>query len=144
MARITFGTGLPGLNLYPPVAQPWESTMRTTDFQAIARAADDLGFDSISIPGHIVVPTEMVELMGSFWSHAITAMAFVAGATTRLIVAPSVIVVTYHHPVVMARAVSTLAMPSGGRVRLSLAEWTGEPGFEGLRVPHARRDQLAT
>lgn len=31
----------------------------------------------ISIPEHIVVPDEMVELMGSTWSHAMTVMAFV-------------------------------------------------------------------
>src|SRR3546814_160901 len=143
MARITFGTGLPGVNLYPPVAQPWESTMSTTDFQAIARAADDLGFDSISIPEHIVVPTEMVELMGSFWSHAMTAMAFVAGATTRLIVDSSVIVVPYHPPVVMAKAVSTLDLLSGGRLRLSIGVGHAEHEFEVLGVPYAQRGQVA-
>src|SRR3546814_16561213 len=122
MARITFGTGLPGVNLYPPVAQPWESTMSTTDFQAIARAADDLGFDSISIPEHIVVPTEMVELMGSFWSHAMTALAFVAGATTRLIVDSSVIAVPSPPPSFIPTACSRPSLPPSAALGSSSAE----------------------
>jgi probable F420-dependent oxidoreductase len=142
MSGMRFGTGLPGVNLYPPVAQAWESTMTTADFQTIARAADELGFDSISIPEHIVVPTEMVELMGPFWSHAMTAMAFVAGATSRLIVDSAVIVVPYHHPVVMAKAVSTLDLLSGGRLRLSVGVGHAAREFEVLGVPYAARGRI--
>ena len=83
----------------------------------MARTADELGFDSIAVSEHIVIPADMVELMGAFWSHAMTAMAFVAGATTRLIVDSAVIVMPYHDPVVFAKAVSTLDLLSGGRVR---------------------------
>ena len=99
-----FATGLPGVNLYPPVAQPWESAMGAEDFQLVARTADEAGFDCISIPEHIVVPDEMVELMGPTWSHAMTVMAFVAGATTRIEVDSAVIVLPYHQPVVLAKA----------------------------------------
>src|SRR6202042_2512237 len=94
--------------------------MRPEDFQLVARTADELGFDSIAIPEHIVMPAEMVELMGPFWTHALTVMAFVAGATSRLIVDSSVIVLPYHDPVVFAKAVSTLDFLSGGRVRISI------------------------
>ena len=45
-----FATGMPGINLSPPVAQPWEAAMGPSDFQAVARTADELGFDAISIP----------------------------------------------------------------------------------------------
>src|SRR3546814_11800537 len=81
----------------------------------------------------------MVELMGSFWSHAMTAMAFVAGATTRLIVDSSVIVVPYHHPVVMAKAVSTPDLLSGGRLLLSIGVGHAEHEFEVLGGPSAQR-----
>jgi alkanesulfonate monooxygenase SsuD/methylene tetrahydromethanopterin reductase-like flavin-dependent oxidoreductase (luciferase family) len=74
--------------------------MTMGDFQLVARTADELGFDSMSIREHILMPVEMVELMGPFWSHAMTAMAFVGGATQRLIVDSSVIVLPYHNPVV--------------------------------------------
>ena len=49
-----------------------------------------------------------------------TTMAFVAGATTRLIVDSAVIVMPYHDPVVFAKAVSTLDLLSGGRVHGSI------------------------
>lgn len=54
------------------------------------------------------MPDEMVELMGPSWSHAMTEMAFVAGATSRIEVDSAVIVLPYHHPVVLAKSVATL------------------------------------
>lgn len=138
-----FATGLPGVNLYPPTSQPWESTMSTDDFQLVARTADDLGFDAISVPEHIVVPDEMVELMGPSWSHAMTVMAFVAGATSRIEVDSAVIVLPYHHPVVLAKAIATLDVLSGGRVRVSIGVGHAEREFEVLGVPFHERGRVA-
>lgn len=137
-----FATGLPGVNLYPPIAQPWEATMGPEDFQLVARTADEVGFDCISIPEHIVVPDEMVELMGSNWSHAMTVMAFVAGATSRIEVDSAVIVLPYHHPVVLAKAIATLDVLSGGRVRVSAGVGHAEREFEVLGVPFHERGRV--
>lgn len=138
-----FATGLPGVNLYPPVTQDWERAMEPADFQLVARTADEVGFDSISLPEHIVMPKDLAELMGPFWSHAMTAMAFVAGATTRIEVDSSVIVLPYHHPVILAKAVSTLDLLSGGRVRLSIGVGHAEREFEVLGVPYHERGRIA-
>jgi probable F420-dependent oxidoreductase len=138
-----FGTGLPGVNRYPPITLDWEVAMRPEDYQLVARTADEVGFDSILVPEHIVMPSDMAELMGPFWSHAMTVMAFVAGATKRLLVDSSVIVAPYHHPLVMAKAVSTLDLISGGRVRLSIGVGHAEREFEVLGVPFAERGQVA-
>lgn len=138
-----FFTGLPGLNLYPPVTQAWETTMGVEDYQRVARTADELGFDSIAISEHIVMPAEMVDLMGAHWSHAMTAMAFVAGATTRICVDSCVIVLPYHHPVVLAKAVSTLDLLSGGRVRLSFGVGHAEHEFATIGVPFHERGKVA-
>ena len=70
LAPVKFSTGLPGLTRYPPIAHPWEASMRPEDFQLVARTADELGFDSIAVPEHIVMPAEMVDLMGPFWKHS--------------------------------------------------------------------------
>ena len=138
-----FATGLPGVNLYPPIAQPWEAAMGPGDFQLVARTAEEVGFDCISIPEHIVVPGEMVELMGAHWSHAMTVMAFVAGATTRIEVDSAVIVLPYHHPVVLAKAIATLDVLSGGRVRVSIGVGHAEREFEVLGVPFHERGRVA-
>jgi probable F420-dependent oxidoreductase len=139
---VKFSTGLPGLTRYPPITKPWETTLGPADFQLVARTADELGFHSLAIPEHIVMPSEMVELMGPFWTHALTAMAFVAGATTRLVVDSSVVVLPYHDPIVFAKAISTLDFLSGGRVRLSVGVGHAEREFEVLGVPFHERGRI--
>jgi probable F420-dependent oxidoreductase len=143
LSGVKFSTGLPGLTRYPPIIRNWETTMRAEDFQQVARTVDELGFDSIAIPEHIVMPTDMVELMGSFWTHALTVMSFVAGATSRIIVDSSVIVLPYHDPVVLAKAISTLDLLSGGRVRVSIGVGHAEREFEALGVPFSERGHIA-
>ncbi|HEY8524982.1 MAG TPA: TIGR03619 family F420-dependent LLM class oxidoreductase [Acidimicrobiales bacterium] len=138
-----FATGLPGVNLYPPVSQPWESSMGAEDYQLVARTADEVGFDCLSVPEHIVVPDEMVELMGATWSHALTVMAFVAGATRRIEVDSAVIVLPYHHPVVLAKAIATLDVLSGGRARVTIGVGHAEREFEVLGVPFRERGRVA-
>jgi probable F420-dependent oxidoreductase len=137
-----FSTGLPGLHRYPPISSEWEASMRAEDFQLVARTADELGFDSIAVSEHIVIPDDMVDLMGAFWSHAMTAMAFIAGATSRVIVDSAVIVLPYHDPVVLAKAVSTLDLMSGGRVRVSIGVGHAEREFEVLRAPFHERGRM--
>ena len=137
-----FSTGVPGINLYPPITNDWERSMRPGDYQLVARTADELGFHSLAIPEHIVIPNDMVGLMGPSWSHAMTAMSFVAGATSRIVVDSSVIVLPYHDPVVFAKAVSTLDVLSGGRVRVSIGVGHAEREFEILRVPFHERGTL--
>lgn len=138
-----FSIGLPGVTRYPPILQKWEPSMGPDDFQLVARTADKLGFDSITIPEHIVMPSEMAELMGPFWTHAFTVMAFVAGATSKIVVDSSVIVVPYHQPVVFAKAVSTLDLLSGGRVRLSIGIGHAKKEFEAVGAPYHERGRVA-
>jgi probable F420-dependent oxidoreductase len=138
-----FSTGLPGLTRYPPTVRDWERTATAADFQRMARTADELGFDSISVPEHFVVPDAAAETMGGFWPHALTAMAFVAGATTRLIVDSSVIVLPLHDPIALAKAVSTLDLLSGGRVRVSFGVGSLEREFETLGVAFHQRGRIA-
>ena len=139
-----FSTGLPGLDRYPPSryagdTEPWQARLTTADFQRIARTADELGFDSISVSEHIVVPTSLTPNMGAHWPHAFTAMAFLAGATTRIRVNSAVIVLPYHHPVDFAKAVSTLDVLSGGRVTLTFGVGMAPGEFAALGVPFEHR-----
>ncbi|MGY1771909.1 TIGR03619 family F420-dependent LLM class oxidoreductase [Blastococcus sp. SYSU D00813] len=139
-----FSTGLPGLDRYPPSryppgAEPWQARLTAADFQRIARTADDLGFDAISVSEHLVVPTSLAPAMGAHWPHASTAMAFLAGATTRIRVNSAVIVLPYHHPVALAKAVATLDVLSGGRVTLTFGVGMAPGEFAALGVPFERR-----
>jgi probable F420-dependent oxidoreductase len=139
-----FMTDLPGLMHYPPGFSPeWTRSLSAADFQRLARAADELGYDAINVPEHIVMPDELAPFMGDFWPHAFTAMAFIAGATTRIQVNSCVIVLPYHQPLQLAKAVSTLDLLSGGRVMLTFGIGHAEGEFRALGIPFERRGQIA-
>jgi len=133
---VKFSTGFPGQMRYPPHLFPrggnhWEERLTASDFQRIARTADELGYDAISVPEHIVMPKDLVPAMGPYWTDAFTVMTFIAGATTNIRVNSGVIVMPYHHPVAFAKAVSTLDVLSGGRVMLTLGAGMARGEFAG-------------
>ena len=51
------------------------------------------------------MPNALAPMMGAHWPHAFTVMAFVAGATTRIKVNSCVIVLPYHDPLPLAKAI---------------------------------------
>ena len=97
----------------------------------LAQRAEQLGFDSIWVADHLVVPLETASLypfdaratptparldgLVEFYEPLIT-LAYLAAATTRLRLGVSVYVVPYRNPVVTAKLVATLDALSGGRV----------------------------
>jgi probable F420-dependent oxidoreductase len=144
---VRFVTQMPGLMRYPPSQFPpgtdrWQARMTCADFQRVARAADDLGFDALTVSEHLALPIDLVPNMGAWWPHAFTAMAFVAGATTRIRVNASVIVLPYHHPIAFAKAVSTLDVMSSGRVMLTFGVGMAPAEFAALGVPFERRGKV--
>ncbi len=142
-----FLTGLPGLDRYPPGSFPpgshhWQANLTCEDFQRIARTADELGFDAMAVPEHLALPVDLQANMGAYWPHAFTAMAFLAGATTRMKVNSGVIVLPYHHPVAVAKAVSTLDVLSSGRVMLTFGVGMAPAEFAAVGVPFERRGRV--
>ena len=97
----------------------WQEHLTTGDFQKVAQTAEELGYGAITAPEHIVMPPDLVTAMGAYWTDALTVMTFVAGATKRIRVNSSVIVLPYHEPIAYAKAISTLDVLSGGRVTVS-------------------------
>jgi probable F420-dependent oxidoreductase len=141
---VQFSTGLPGLMRYPPGFTPeWETRLTATDFQRIARTADELGYDAVQIPEHIVMPNDLAKTMGAYWPDAFTTMAFIAGATTQIAVNSCVIVLPYHEPIALAKAVATLDVLSGGRVILTFGVGHAEDEFRALGIPFERRGRMA-
>ncbi len=138
-----FSTSIPGLTRYPPIEFEWSERMSSTDFQRVAQVADSLGYDAINVPEHIVLPVSLSDAMGAFWPHAITAMAFIAGATTRILVNSSVLILPYHNPLNLAKAISTLDIMSGGRLIVSMGVGHAEGEFEALGIPFAERGHIA-
>jgi probable F420-dependent oxidoreductase len=139
---VKFGLGLPALILYPPVMSPWESEAGGDTILRMARRADELGYDWLAVPEHIVMPQEMGEIMGPRFPEALTAAAVLAGATQRTKVLTYVLVLPYRNPVLLAKQIATLDFLSGGRIMLGTAAGHLEREFEILQVPFRERGAL--
>jgi probable F420-dependent oxidoreductase len=144
---VKFSMMMPGLIRFPPElfvdpAENWETAMGTDEFRRIAQLAERVGFDALTVSEHLVVPTELAHHMGGHFPDALTAMAFLAGATTRIRVCSSVLVLPYHPPIQLAKAVSTLDLVSGGRVTLNVGVGMARGEFEALGVPFTERGRI--
>jgi probable F420-dependent oxidoreductase len=142
-----FSINMPGLMRFPPgdyapERRNWEATMDVGDYQEVARTAERLGFDAITVPEHMVLPHTLAANMGAYWPDALTAMAFIAGATTTIRVRSGVMVLPYHPPIQLAKAVATLDVLSGGRVMLNIGVGMAAGEFDALGVPFTERGRV--
>ena len=99
-----------------------------------ARRAEAAGFSSLWVVGHfyqipVLGPAEDPMLEGS------SALAFAAGATRRIGLGALVTGVTYRHPGILVKTVTTLDVLSGGRAWLGLGAGWYEREHAGLGVP---------
>jgi probable F420-dependent oxidoreductase len=90
---------------------------------AYAQHAEDCGFESLYLPEHIVLyPGAMVgaaELPPSLpYADPLDCLSFVAAATRRILLGTGVLLLPYHHPVVLAKRLATIDLLSKGRMRL--------------------------
>src|SRR5262245_35387469 len=92
----------------------------------LAAAADRLGYDSVWASDHIVTPetfastypypgTVFTPETASTVYEPLTTLAYVAGATTRVRVGTSVLVVPQRNPLILGKEIATLDALSGGR-----------------------------
>lgn len=137
-----FAFGMPALILYPAIMSPWERDATPGDILQIARKAEVAGFDWLTISEHIVMPREMVDMMGARFPESLTAAAVLAGATERVKLLTYVLVLPYRNPVLLAKQIATLDFLSNGRVLLGTGGGHLEREFQALNVPFKERGKL--
>jgi F420-dependent oxidoreductase-like protein len=103
-------------------------------FGRIARNAEEAGLVSLWVMDHFfqigtIGPPELDMLEGY------TALAFAAGQTSRIELGTLVTGVTYRHPGLLAKTVTTLDVLSGGRAWLGIRAAWNEWEHRGLGVP---------
>ncbi|PLW68794.1 TIGR03619 family F420-dependent LLM class oxidoreductase [Pseudohalioglobus lutimaris] len=119
----------------------------TADYHQIARTAESAGFHSMGVPDSLFYP-EITEsdypymdtnavrqvLDGVPVLEPFIAMAGMAAVTERLRFYPAVMKVPVRQPLVLAKALSSLAVASGGRVSLGagLSPWKEDFTFNGV------------
>jgi alkanesulfonate monooxygenase SsuD/methylene tetrahydromethanopterin reductase-like flavin-dependent oxidoreductase (luciferase family) len=92
----------------------------------IAKSAEDLGFDSLWVSDHIVIP-ESHKGFGDVFYEPIATLSFVAASTGVIQLGTSVIILPYRNPIVLAKMISTLDVLSGGRVILGVGVAVSNP-----------------
>jgi alkanesulfonate monooxygenase SsuD/methylene tetrahydromethanopterin reductase-like flavin-dependent oxidoreductase (luciferase family) len=65
-----------------------------------AKLSESLGFDSVWVTDHVVVPDASVEAFGATFYEAATVMAYVAGVTERVQIGAAILIVPYRHPLI--------------------------------------------
>jgi alkanesulfonate monooxygenase SsuD/methylene tetrahydromethanopterin reductase-like flavin-dependent oxidoreductase (luciferase family) len=111
----------------------WES--RWSDHAAMARTAEEVGFDSIWLGDHHLYRDEGRE--SGPW-EAWTLLSAMAAVTRRVAVGPLVACTAFHPPPVLAKMAVTVHEVSGGRLILGLGAGWNEAEFRafGLAFDH--------
>jgi len=123
-----YGVAIPHANRF---AEP--GAVRT-----MARAAEDLGFDSVWVSDHVVVPVGS-SYIPEHMLEPLATLAFLAAETSHVRLGTSVLIVPYRNPVFTAKFVATVDELSEGRVVLGVgAGWLQEE-FAALGVPFDER-----
>ena len=117
----------------------------------LARRVEGLGLDSVWASDHIVIPTRIqsrypYNATGEFplpatanFLEPLTALAVVAGATERVQLGTTVLVLPHRHPVLAAKTLASLDHLAPGRVILGAGVGWMREEIELLGAPYDRR-----
>jgi probable F420-dependent oxidoreductase len=120
--------------------------------EAVGRRAEELGFDSVWANDHVVIPSApdgaarepgyaaaYGQQRGQAVFDPLVTLAFLAGATSRVLLGTSVYLLPLRHPLVTAKQVATLDSLSGGRVVFGVGVGWLEGEFAVLGVSFRER-----
>ena len=117
----------------------------------MAQLAEDRGFESIWVPDHVIMPTQIdttypYNKAGEYIAdpkgahlEPFTGLSFVAGCTRRVRLGFTVIVAPYRNPIVTGKMLASLDVLSNGRLIVGVGAGCLEEEFDALEVPFARK-----
>ena len=129
--------GLFGIN-FGPCADPALQ-------RRIAIAAEESGFESIWTGEHVVMPlvdNPVPTSPETPFLDSIATLTSVAAYTSRIRLGTGILVMPHHNPVLLAKALTTLDVLSGGRLIAGFAGGYVEAEFRALGVPFADRGAI--
>src|SRR5713226_10162895 len=117
--------------------QATRATIRTC-----AAAAESLGYDALFVSDHLCIPPDETEGSGGRYLDVLATLAYLAGATDRIRLGVSVLVVPYRPAVLTAKQVATIQELSGERMILGVGVGWMKREFEALGVEKRMRGRL--
>lgn len=110
---------------------------------ACARAAEESGvFEGAFVVDHLFIAPDESEGSGGRYLEALSTLAFLAGATSRIRIGVSVLIAPYRPALLTAKQVATIQELSGGRLILGVGVGWMDAEFRALGVPRQRRGAL--
>ncbi|PKB80326.1 MAG: hypothetical protein BZY88_08960 [SAR202 cluster bacterium Io17-Chloro-G9] len=113
----------------------------------MAVKAEEMGFDSVWVTDHIIVPHEIPDRGDIVYRHdmlePLALLAHLGAVTKRVNIGTSVIILPYRNPVILAKAIATADVLSGGRVIFGAAVGWMEGEFQALNAPFADRGKVS-
>jgi probable F420-dependent oxidoreductase len=113
-----------------------------TTIRACARIAEQAGFDALFLSDHLCIPMDQTEGSGGRYLDVLATLAFIAGATDKIRLGVSVLVVPYRPAVLTAKQVATIQELSGERMILGVGVGWMKPEFEALGAEFRRRGAI--
>jgi alkanesulfonate monooxygenase SsuD/methylene tetrahydromethanopterin reductase-like flavin-dependent oxidoreductase (luciferase family) len=114
-----------------------ERVVRWPEYVAMARAAEEVGFDSIWIGDHMLYRDDGRPERGPW--DAWTLLAGLAVVTERVTIGPLVACTAFRRPAVLAHTAAAVDELSGGRLVLALGAGWNEPEFRAFDIPFDHR-----
>jgi probable F420-dependent oxidoreductase len=116
--------------------------LSVTDAEKLALRAEELGWDGVFVPDHILAKPATTQHYGPSWPDPFSMLAFLAGRTRRIQVGASVIVLPYRNPLVTAKAAATVDQASGGRFIFGIGVGWDEEEFRDLGLAFRQRGAI--
>lgn len=115
-----------------------------TAIAAVARAAEEAGFESFWGGEHLILPDPAVRFPPDrVIVDLIATVAFAAAHTRKLRFGTGIILLPQRNPLVLAKEIASVDVLSGGRLILGLGIGSIEQEFRALGIPYERRGRRA-
>jgi alkanesulfonate monooxygenase SsuD/methylene tetrahydromethanopterin reductase-like flavin-dependent oxidoreductase (luciferase family) len=114
-----------------------EREVRWPEYAAIARAAEEVGFDSIWVGDHYLYRGDGRPERGPW--EAWTLLAGLATVTERVRLGPLVACLNFHPPAVLAKVATTVDELSSGRLVVAVGAGWNRVEFDALGISYANR-----
>ena len=113
----------------------------------MAVKAEEMGFDSVWVTDHIIVPHEIPDRPDIVYRHdmlePLSLLTHLGAVTNRVSIGTSVIILPYRNPVILAKDIATADVLSKGRVIFGAAIGWMEGEFQALNAPFADRGAVS-
>ena len=106
---------------------------------ASAKWAEQVGFQLVMVSDHVALTANVAKAYPAPFYEPFTALAWLAGRTSRVELGTTVVILPYRHPLLLARMANNLDQLSNGRLILGVGVGWAQAEFVALGVPFSQR-----